>query len=87
MAKSKSADSLPILDLHGQRMDGLEDRVDRFIVDAQKKGQHRVRIMTGKGSGQVRTAVQAYLKMGGYPASFERLPNGSANEGVLVVQI
>lgn len=68
-------------------MEGLEDRVDQFIVKSQRDGHHRVRIMTGKGSGQVRTAVQKYLKMGGYPSQFERLDNGSLNEGVLVVQI
>ncbi len=90
MAKSKANATLlnrSTLDLHGQRMDGLEDRVDRFIVESQKKGQHQVRIMTGKGSGQVLKAVQTYLKLGGYPSHFERLANGKSNEGVLLVQI
>lgn len=92
MSKSKSKTSSgkfsgPTLDLHGQRMDGLEDRVDRFIVDSQSKGHERVRIMTGKGSGQVLKAVQTYLKQGGYPSNFERLPNGTPNEGVLIVHI
>lgn len=88
MSKAKSAGvSLPTLDLHGQRLEGLEDRVDKFIVESQRKGLSRIRIMTGKGSGQVRSAVQTYLKLGGYPAQFEKLPNGSTNDGVLVVHI
>jgi DNA mismatch repair protein MutS2 len=87
MGKSPKGSSLPTLDLHGERLDGLEDKVDRYITSAQAKGQHQIRIMTGKGSGQVRAAVQKYLKLGGYPSHFERLPNGASNEGVLVVQI
>ena len=79
--------ALPTLDLHGERLDGLDDKVDRFITSHQAKGHHQVRIMTGKGSGQVRSAVQKYLKLGGYPSHFERLASGSPNEGVLVVQI
>ena len=77
---------LPTLDLHGHRMDGLEDSVDRFITQSQKKGHESIRIMTGKGSGQVKAAVQSYLKTGGYPFHFER-GVGGVNEGVLVVSI
>ncbi len=79
--------SLPTLDLHGERTEGLEDKVDRFITSAQSKGHAQARIMTGKGSGKVLAAVQKYLKLGGYPSHFERLPNGRPNEGVLIVQI
>ena len=75
------------LDLHGDRLEGLDDKVDRFITSSQAKGLQQVRIMTGKGSGKVLAAVQKYLKLGGYPAHFERLANGKPNEGVLVVQI
>lgn len=83
---SKTA-TLPTIDLHGERLDGLVDKVDRFITLNQGKGHNQIRIMTGKGSGQVRAAVQSYLKLGGYPSHFERLPNGATNDGVLVVQI
>jgi len=87
MGKQTKASSLPTLDLHGERLEGLEDKVDRFITSSQSKGHHQIRIMTGKGSGQVRATVQKYLKLGGYPAHFERLADGTANEGVLIVQI
>jgi dsDNA-specific endonuclease/ATPase MutS2 len=87
MGQSPKGSSLPTLDLHGERLDGLDDKVDRFITTSQAKGHHQVRMMTGKGSGQVRAAVQKYLKLGGYPSQFERLANGTPNEGVLVVQI
>ena len=67
-------------------MEGLEDTVDRFITKAQSQGRETVRIMTGKGSGQVKSVVQSYLKMGGYPFHFERTVSG-VNEGVLIVSI
>ncbi len=92
MAKSRDSKSksrsgeLPTLDLHGHRMDGLVDTVDRFITKSQSQGKDAVRIMTGKGSGQVKSAVQSYLKMGGYPFHFERTVSG-VNEGVLIVSI
>jgi dsDNA-specific endonuclease/ATPase MutS2 len=50
-----------------------------------RKGAKRVRIMTGKGSGQVRKVVTDYLRKGGYPFEQEKLPGGGRNEGVLVV--
>jgi DNA-nicking Smr family endonuclease len=75
----------PLLDLHGYKLADVPDAVDRFLMASTRKGAKRVRIMTGKGTGQVRKSVTDYLKMGGYPFEFERLANGSRNEGVLVV--
>jgi DNA-nicking Smr family endonuclease len=75
----------PLLDLHGYKVEDVADAVDRFLVQSQRKGSPRVRIMTGKGTGQVKKAVMEYLKLGGYPYEFERMENGARNEGVLVV--
>ncbi len=75
----------PLLDLHGYKVEDVADAVDRFLVQSQRKGAPRVRIMTGKGTGQVKKAVMEYLKLGGYPYEFERMENGARNEGVLVV--
>lgn len=41
--------------------------------------------MPGKGTGKVKAKVIEYLRLGGYPWSFERLNNGQANEGVMIV--
>lgn len=76
---------IPLLDLHGYKTIDVPDAVDRFLVSAGKRGARRVRIMTGKGLGQVRRAVIEYLKLGGFPYEAERLPTGGRNEGVLVV--
>lgn len=79
--------NVPVLDLHGERTEGLEDKVDRFLMQANQKGLSQVKIMTGKGSGKVLAAVQAYLKLGGFHFSFDKNPNGSRNEGVLVIHL
>ena len=76
-----------LLDLHGCRAEEVIDKVDNFIVQAQRFGLHRVRIMTGKGKGIVQKEVIGYLKLGGYPWKHEKMDNGKSNEGVLVVQI
>ena len=88
MAKKQiTKSSMPVLDLHGVAVSDVDDKVDRFLVQSQNKGLHQIRIMTGKGTGQVRAAVQKYLKLGGYPFQFEKMANNSNNEGVLIVQI
>lgn len=77
----------PLLDLHGVKLEGLEDRVDQFLLQAHKNGHHQIRIMTGKGTGQVRAAVQKYLKLGGYTFHFDKTSSGADNEGMLIVQV
>jgi dsDNA-specific endonuclease/ATPase MutS2 len=77
----------PLLDLHGHRTDGLDLIVDRFIRRAQEQGHPSVRIMTGKGTGKVQSAVMDYLRRGGYPFRFAPQANGKKNEGILIVSI
>ena len=74
-----------MLDLHGYKTADVPDAVDRFLVEASRKGASRARIMTGKGSGAVKKVVTDYLRLGGFPFELERLPNGQRNEGVLIV--
>lgn len=77
--------SLPCLDLHGFKTADVADAVDRFIVQSTRKGHPRVRIMTGKGTGQVKKTVSEYLRLGGFPFAPEKLDNGKTNDGVLIV--
>lgn len=76
-----------MLDLHGCRAEEIPDKVDRFIVQAQEGGLHRIRIMTGKGKGIVKKEVIAYLKLGKYPWKFETTAKRETNDGVLVVSV
>jgi DNA-nicking Smr family endonuclease len=75
--------SLPTLDLHGFKKDEVYDAVDRFIM--KHHSGSRVRIMPGKGAGIVRDELLRYLKQGGYPWSYEEMPNGSKNTGSVIV--
>lgn len=75
--------NLPTLDLHGFKKDDVFDAVDRFIMKNQ--GRERVKIMPGKGEGIVRAELLRYLKLGGYPWSYEELPNGQKNMGSVIV--
>ena len=85
--EKKSKNKSPLLDLHGEQLLHIEDKVDRFIVQAQKKGLSEIRIMTGKGTGKVLSAVQNYLKLGGYPFHFEKSSDNKINEGVLIIHV
>lgn len=88
MAKqNKNLSKAPLLDLHGDNLLDVEAKVDRFLMQAQRKGLSQVRIMTGKGTGKIRAAVQTYLKLGGYTYHFEKSANNQDNEGVLVVHV
>lgn len=88
MAKqNKTLSKTPILDLHGDKLLDVEAKVDRFLMQAQSKGLTQIRIMTGKGTGKVRAAVQQYLKLGGYTYHFEKSANNQDNQGVLVVHV
>lgn len=83
--QNNKQEHIKTLDLHGFRLDQVDDAVDRLLVEASNKNWSRIRIMTGKGSGAVRTAVINYLKLAHYQWEYERLDNGSRNEGSLII--
>ncbi|KHD87144.1 MAG: hypothetical protein OM95_16080 [Bdellovibrio sp. ArHS] len=74
-----------LLDLHGFKSDEVEAALDAFLMKMSHANLKRARIMTGKGSGVVKSIVIKYLKLAGYPWEYERLSNGKQNEGCLVI--
>ncbi len=76
--------NIPCLDLHGFTLNGVEDKIDDFLMKHHDK--KLVKIMTGKGSGKIQTATKKYLKLGKYDFSFEII-NGKKNTGVLLVHL
>lgn len=74
-----------LLDLHGFKADQVEDAVDKFLMQLSNTNLKRAQIMTGKGTGTVKSIVIKYLKMAGYHWAYEKLPNGKNNEGCLVI--
>lgn len=74
-----------LLDLHGFKVENVENAIDRFLVQLSNSKLKRARIMTGKGTGAVKAVTIKYLKMAGYQWSYEKLSNGKPNEGCLVI--
>jgi len=77
--------SYPTLDLHGRKKDEVFDLIDRFLV--QNQSRNKVYIMPGKGSGALMAEAKKYLKLGGYPWSFDVLPSGKKNTGRLIIHL
>lgn len=76
-----------LLDLHGYRGEDVEAAIDRFLVQVSRANLKKARIMTGKGTGTVKNITIKYLKLAGYPWTYERLPNGKQNEGCLIIHL
>lgn len=74
-----------LLDLHGFKTDEVEDAIDKFLMRVANSNLKRARIMTGKGTGAVRSVAIKYLKLAGYHWAYEKLSNGKSNEGCLVI--
>ena len=74
-----SAPSVPLqLDLRGARADEALAVLDRYLNDAAVAGIDRLRVVHGKGTGALRTAVREMLAS--HPLVREQVP-ASPNEG------
>lgn len=75
------------LDLRGQRADDALDALERYIEKAYLSGLPYARIIHGKGTGRLRSAVRDALP--GYPfvKSFEPGTDKEGGDGVTVVKI
>ncbi len=60
-----------LLDLHGFKADDVEEAVDNFLVQLSTSPLKRARIMTGKGTGVVKSIVIKYLKLAGYHWAYD----------------
>lgn len=50
-----------VLDLHGLTHDAAKARVEQFIPAAKAKGQRLILVITGKGSGVLRSGLTVWL--------------------------
>ncbi len=51
-----------ILDLHSFRPSEVKDLIEEYLAACRRRGILQVRIIHGKGSGELRRAVRTYLK-------------------------
>lgn len=52
---------IPELDLHGENMSGVEEKVDQFLYQNFLKRESAVRIITGGGTGKLKEKIKNYL--------------------------
>jgi DNA mismatch repair protein MutS2 len=75
-----SAPSVPLqLDVRGARAEEALEVLDRYLNDAAVAGVGRLRIIHGKGTGALRTAIRAALT--GHPLVRAHEPAGPSEGG------
>lgn len=57
-----SQNSLPYLDLRGERFEDAMQRVDKYLDDCVLAGYNKVRLIHGKGTGTLRKGIHERLK-------------------------
>jgi DNA mismatch repair protein MutS2 len=77
------ASSEPTLDLHGLRVADAIRHTTVFLMAEQARGTAVVRIVTGHGTGAVKSAVQDLLAQ--HPAVLSARPALASGAAVLVV--
>lgn len=75
------------LDLRGKTVDEATIEIDRFIDDAVLTGVREFSIIHGKGTGALRTGVQAYLRSHPQVKTFRIGAYGEGDAGVTVVTL
>ena len=97
MAKSERKDTVkqkitlekqPIgltLDIRGMLVDEALIEVDRYLENAAMYGLNEVSIIHGKGTGELRTGVQNYLRIHRLVDSFWQGAYGEGDAGVTAV--
>ena len=75
------------LDLRGQRVEQILPRLDKYLDDAFLAGMPFVRIVHGKGTGALRTAVREQLRNHPLVKSHRSGQEGEGGSGVTVVYL
>ncbi len=75
------------LDLRGCLVDEGLIELDKYLDDAVLSGLDSVRIIHGKGTGALRSAVQEYLRHHHHAKSFRQGAFGEGDMGVTVVEL
>lgn len=83
----KSISISPEIDLRGQMVDEALINLDKYLDDAVLSGLTEVRIIHGKGTGALRSAVQDFLRRYSHVASFRMGAFGEGDSGVTIAEI
>ena len=75
------------LDLHLFKPAEVGDLVPGYLEECRKRGILQIRIIHGKGTGQLRERVHAILRRIPVVASFDLAPEGMGGWGATVVKL
>ena len=75
------------LDLHLFQPKGVGDLLPEYLAECRKRGILQVRIVHGKGTGQLRERVHAVLRRLPAVASFSLAPESMGGWGATVVEM
>jgi len=75
------------LDLHTFRPRDVQDVVREYLLECRQRGIRRVRIVHGKGIGQLREIVHAELRRHPLVGSFQLASSGLGGWGATLVQL
>jgi len=87
IALEKMRNFSPELHLRGLRVESGLIAVEKYLDDAMTIGATRVRIIHGKGTGQMRSAVHEYLRAHPAVASFRLADPEEGGSGVTIVEM
>jgi DNA mismatch repair protein MutS2 len=82
---SKSYSVSPELNLLGKRVDEALAALDKYLDDAYLAHLSSVRIVHGKGTGALRSAVQNYLRKNKLVKAYRQGEFGEGDAGVTIV--
>ena len=83
---SKAANISSEINLIGLKVDEAIPKLDKYLDDAYLSHLTTVRIVHGKGTGALRSAVTAHLKKVSYVSSFRAGEFGEGDAGVTIVE-
>jgi DNA mismatch repair protein MutS2 len=75
------------IDLRGKTGDEAWSAVDKYFDEAQLAGFSKVRLIHGKGTGALKSALWTYLKTDKRVATFRIGQFGEGDGGVTVVEL
>ena len=82
---SKSMNISTECNIIGMRVDEAMPIIDKYLDDAYLSHMESVRIVHGKGTGALRSAVQSHLKKLSYVKSYRAGEHGEGDAGVTIV--
>ncbi|NMB44999.1 MAG: endonuclease MutS2 [Firmicutes bacterium] len=87
LQSNKAAQISSELDLRGMTVQEAKDRVDKYLDDALLAGLSRCRIIHGKGTGALRSAIRSQLEAHPLVKAYRLGGPGEGGDGVTVAEL